>query len=172
MENSILQKNWYMVLIKGIIMILLAILIFMSPADALITYALWIGLGFSLAGIFRIFQGFSAKGSYDGWSWLVLEGVLDLFVGFILMANPILTAEILPFLIGFWAGFYGLFLIVDAFSGTGSMGMKLIAGILILILGGMIMFNPLAAGFTMAFWIAIILFVVGFYNVIASFSLK
>ena len=52
------------------------------------------------------------------------------------------------------------------------MGMKLIAGILILILGGMIMFNPLAAGFTMAFWITIILFVVGFYNVIASFSLK
>ena len=171
MENSI-SKNWYMVLIKGIIMILLAVLIFMSPVDALITYALWIGLGFSLAGIFRIIQGFSAKGSYDGWGWLVLEGVLDLFVGFILMANPILTAEILPFLIGFWAGFYGLFLIVDAFSGTGSMGMKLIAGILILILGTMILFNPIAAGITAAIWIGIILLFVGVYNVIISFSLK
>ena len=102
----------------------------------------------------------------------VLADFLYLFVGYIFIAHPALTESILPFVIGFWAAFYGLFLIIDAFSGTGSIGMKLIAGILIVILGNMIMFNPLAAGFTMAFWIAIILFVVGFYNVIASFSLK
>jgi len=171
MEDSI-SKNWYMVLLKGIIMILLGILIFMSPADALLTYAIWIGIGFSIAGVIRIIQGFSAKGTLDSWGWLVLEGVLDLFVGFILMAHPALTASILPFLIGFWAAFYGLFLIVDAFSGTGSMGMKLIAGILILILGTMILFNPIAAGMTVAVWIGIILLFVGIYNVIISFSLK
>jgi len=171
MENSI-SKNWYMVLLKGIIMILLAILIFMSPADALLTYAIWIGIGFSIAGILRIIQGFSAKGVLDNWGWLVLEGVLDIFVGFTLMAHPALTASILPFLIGFWAAFYGLFLIVDAFSGDGSMGMKLIAGIIILILGTMILFNPVAAGMTVAIWIGIILLFVGIYNVAASFSLK
>jgi len=171
MENSI-SKNWYMVLLKGIIMILLAILIFMSPADALLTYAIWIGIGFSIAGILRIIQGFSAKGVLDNWGWLVLEGVLDIFVGFTLMAHPALTASILPFLIGFWAAFYGLFLIVDAFSGDGSMGMKLIAGIIILILGTMILFNPVAAGMAAAIWIGIILLFVGIYNVAASFSLK
>jgi uncharacterized membrane protein HdeD (DUF308 family) len=172
MENSIPQKNWYIVLIKGIIMILLAILIFMSPADALFTLVLWLGIGLLIAGVLRIFQGITVKGDLEGWGWIVLEGVLDLFVGYIFMAHPALTESILPFVIGFWAAFYGLFLIIDAFSGTGSIGMKLIAGILIVILGNVIMFNPLAAGFTMALWMAIILFVVGFYNVIASFSLK
>jgi len=52
------------------------------------------------------------------------------------------------------------------------MGMKLIAGIIILILGTMILFNPVAAGMAAAIWIGIILLFVGIYNVAASFSLK
>jgi uncharacterized membrane protein HdeD (DUF308 family) len=88
------------------------------------------------------------------------------------MAHPALTASILPFIIGFWAAIYGIFLIVDAFSSTGSMGTKLISGILILILGTTIIFNPIAAGMTVAVWIGVILLLVGIFNVIISFSLK
>jgi uncharacterized membrane protein HdeD (DUF308 family) len=35
-----------------------------------------------------------------------------------------------------------------------------------------IMFNPLIAGMTMAVWIGITLLIIGFYNIINSFSLK
>ena len=173
MENSnVISKNWYMLLLKGIIMILLAILIFMSPGAALLTYALWIGIGFMVAGFFRLIQGFQAKGVVDSWGWIVLEGVLDIVLGFVLMAHPGLTAAMLPFFIGFWASFYGFYLIVDAFSGDGSAFMKIIVGILIVILGFAIMFNPVMMGLTMAVWIGILLLIVGIYNVIASFSLK
>ena len=161
-----------MLLIKGIIMILLAILIFMSPADALLTYVLWIGIGFSIAGVVRIVQGFQAKGAIEGWGWIVFEGVMDIIIGFVFMAHPALTASMLPFLLGLWGTFYGFYLIVDAFSGTGSMGWKLIAGILTVIIGFAIMFNPVMMGMTVAIWIGIMLLVVGTYNVIASFSLK
>jgi uncharacterized membrane protein HdeD (DUF308 family) len=43
-------------------MVLLTILIFMSPADALLTYVLYVGIGYSIAGIVRIVQGISSKG--------------------------------------------------------------------------------------------------------------
>lgn len=171
MENAI-SKNWYMLLIKGIIMILLAVLIFMSPGDALLTYVLWIGIGFSIAGVARIVQGFQAKGVTEGWGWIVFEGVMDIILGFIMMAHPALTAAILPFMFGFWGVFYGFFLIIDAFSGTGSMGWKLIGGILTVIIGFSIMFNPVMMGMTLAVWVAIMLLVVGIFNVVASFSLK
>ena len=98
MEN-VISKNWYMLLIKGIIMILLAILIFMSPGDALLTYVLWIGIGFSLTGVVRIVQGFQAKGVAEGWGSIVFEGVMDIIVGFIMMAHPGMTASILPFIL-------------------------------------------------------------------------
>ena len=171
MENAI-SKNWYMILIKGIIMILLALLIFMSPGVALLTYALWIGIGYVIAGVVIIITGFSARKESDNWGWKVLEGVIDLFFGYILMANPEITAAILPFIIGFWAAFYGIYLFLDSFSGKGNGMMKLIAGILIFILANVIMFNPLLAGMTMAVWFAIILFVVGISNVIFSFQIK
>ena len=116
MEKS---KNWYMLLIKGIIMILLAILVFSSPGGALLTYALYIGIGVIIAGIVSIVQGFQSKGLDDKWGWTVLGGALDLILGFILMALAGLTAAILPFIFGFWATFFGFSLFVSAFAGTG-----------------------------------------------------
>lgn len=171
MEN-VNSKNWYMLLIKGIIMILLAILIFTSPESALLTYVIYIGIGFGIAGVVRIIQGFQAKGVLNNWGWIVFEGLMDILLSFVLMAHPALTISILPFLLGFWGAIFGLFLIADAFSGTGGMGMKMISGILIVILGLVIMFNPVMMGMTIAVWIGIMLLVIGINNVITSFSLK
>lgn len=171
MENAI-SKNWYMLLISGIIMILLALLIFSNPADALLTYALYIGLGMGFSGVFKIIHGFQAKGVVDGWGWIVFEGVMSLIVGFVLVAHPLLTVAMLPFIFGFWAAFYGFHLVIDAFSGTGSMGMKLIGGALTVIFGFGIMFNPLFMGMSIAIWVAVILLIVGVITVIGSFDLK
>lgn len=161
-----------MLLIKGIIMILLAILILSSPAGALLTYVIYIGIGFSITGIVRIIQGFQAKGVSESWKWIVFEGVIDLFVGFILMAHPGVTAAILPWLIGFWAAIYGFSLIIDAFSGKGNAGMKVITGILIVGFAFVIMFHPLLMGMTLVVWIGIMLLVAGIFNVIAAFGAK
>jgi uncharacterized membrane protein HdeD (DUF308 family) len=170
-ENE-LKVNWLMVLFKGIIMILLAFLVFSSPADALMAYALYIGIGFGITGLVLVYQGFSIKKGNSGWGWIVFEGFIDLFLGYILMAHPVLTAAIIPFIIGFWAVYYGVLLIIDSFSGSGSMLLKLLTGILIVILGNVVMFNPGSAGLTIAIWFGVLLLIVGIYNIIISFSLK
>ena len=171
MEKQI-SKYWYLALFKGIIMVLLAVLLFMSPADSLLVYVLYIGIGFIIAGIALIVQGISAKGVLDNWGWIVFEGVMDIFLGYILMAHPSLTVSVIPVMIGFWAAFYGIFLIINAFSGTGGVVLKIIFGILILIMANAIIFNPVAFGLTLAIWLGIILFFSGIYNIINSFSLK
>jgi uncharacterized membrane protein HdeD (DUF308 family) len=153
-------------------MVLLTILIFMSPADALLTYVLYVGIGYSIAGIVRIVQGISSKGVLTSWGSIVFEGVMDLILGYILLAHPGMTLTILPFMIGFWGAFYGVFLVIDTFSGTGSMGLKIISGILIFILANVIMFNPVSFGLTLAIWIGVMLLFAGIYNIIVSFSLK
>ena len=171
MEKQI-SKNWYLVLIKGIIMVLLAVLLFNSPADSLLAYVLWVGIGFIISGIALIVQGISVKKSLDNWGWIVFEGVMDIFLGYILIAHPALTVSVIPVMIGFWAAFYGIFLIIDAFSGTGGTVLKIIFGILILILANTIIFNPVAFGLTLAIWLGVILLFSGIYNIINSFSLK
>ncbi len=170
--EKITSKYWYMLLLKGIIMIVLAILIFMSPITAILTYGIWIGLGFLITGIVRLVQGFQAKGVFENWGWTVFEGVMDIILGFVLVANPEILAIIFPFLIGFWGAFYGFYLLVDAFSGKGSAFLKIIAGILIVVIAFHIMFNPIELGIAITIWIGILLLIAGIYNVIASFSLK
>lgn len=170
--EKITSKYWYMLLLKGVIMIVLAVLIFMSPVTAILTYGIWIGLGFLIAGIVRIVQGFQAKGVLENWGWMAFEGVMDIILGFVLVANPEILAIIFPFLIGFWAAFYGGMLIVDGFSGTGNAFLKIIAGILIVVIAFHIMFNPIELGIAITIWIGIVLLIAGIYNVVASFSLK
>jgi len=153
-------------------MILLAMLIFTSPGGALLAFALYIGIGLLLTGIIVIVRGFSLRTSHVKWGWTVFEGFLDLFLGFILLANPLVTAAILPFIIGFWAVFYGMKIFIDAFSETSNKMLRIISGILIVVIGTLIMFNPLFAGLTLAIWAGALLLIVGIYNVIASFSVK
>jgi uncharacterized membrane protein HdeD (DUF308 family) len=97
---------------------------------------------------------------------------MDLFLGYFLMAHPSLTVSIIPIMIGFWAAFFGIFLIIDSFSGTGGGLLKIIFGILILIIANTIIFNPIAFGLTLAIWLGVILLFAGIYNIINSFSLK
>jgi uncharacterized membrane protein HdeD (DUF308 family) len=171
MQNQI-SKHWYIGLVKGIIMMMLAIVVFVSPGAAVLTYVLWIGLGFILSGIIRIAHGLAEKNNLKNWGGIVLEGVIDLFLGYILLANPAVTEVTLPLLIGLWAAFYGLGLVIDAFSETGNMGLKLVTGILIFVLANAVMFHPVLTGITLVAWLGPILLIIGIYNMVISFHIK
>jgi len=171
MENQ-LTKNWYMPLVKGVIMILLAILIFIAPEGALLAWAFYIGIGLLIAGIVIIYMGFGLRGISSNWGWKVFEGIIDIFLGFILLANPAVTAAVLPFVIGFWGAFYGIMLFADGISEKGDSVIKIFSGIIIFLLCTMIVFNPILGGITFAIWFGIIILVAGIYNVIAAFGLK
>ncbi len=166
------SKYWYMSLIKGVIMTILAILLFTRPEGSLLAFTLYIGLGFIITGIAIIIQGISAKGVLNNWGRVVFGGVMDIFLGYVLIAHPGLTLSIIPVMIGFWAAFSGTSLIIDAFSGTGGTMLKIIFGIFILILANSIIFNPISFGVTLIIWLGMILFFTGIYNIINSFSLK
>jgi len=171
MENQV-STNKHMLLVKGIIMVLLAVLIFMNPGGALMAWVLYIGIGFLIAGIVRIVQGFGLKGKLENWGWIVFEGVMDIILGYILVAHPGLTVSILPFLIGFWAAIYGVFLVIGGFSAKDGKGIKIVSGILIFLLANVLIFNPIFFGLTMAIWIGIMLLFTGIYNVGIYFSTK
>lgn len=171
MEN-LKMKDWYWILIKGIIMIALALLVFTAPGGTLIGIALYIGIGFILSGVVMIGKGITERKVLPSWGWTVFGGFLDLFLGYIFLTHPAVSVSVIPFMVGFWAAFYGFYLVIDGFSGTGSAAIKVISGILIIILANVIMFNPILAGMTLVIWFGILLMIGGIYNVIISFSVK
>ncbi len=159
-------------MLKGIVLIVLAFIVFNNPGATLLGIALFIGIGLLLTGVAIIIIALAGKKEMDNWGWKLAEGMLDALFGFILIANPEITAVVLPFMIGFWAVFYGILLTVGAFSSVKISLALLIAGILTIILGYIIMFNPIVLGLTISIWIGITLLVVGIANVAFAFDIK
>ena len=170
--NNFAKQKWGLVLLKGIILIVLALIIFNNPADTLLSIALFIGLGFIITGIVIIVVALATKKENENFGWKLAEGLLDILFGFVLAVNPEITAAIIPFMIGFWAMFYGILLTVSAFNSVKFNATILISGILIIILGYVIMFNPLIFGLTISIWIGITLLFSGIANIIFSFQIK
>ena len=150
----------------------MAFIVFTNPEGTLLGIALFIGIGFLIAGIVIISLALAGKKDMDNWGWKLAEGILDVLFGFFLIANPGITAVVIPFMIGFWATFYGILLTVSAFSFKKFNWTLMIAGILTIVLGYIIMFNPTVLGFTISIWIGITLLVVGIANVAFSFDIK
>jgi len=112
----------------------------------------------------------------ENWVWRLAEGILDVLIGFMFLANPGITAAVIPFMIGFWAFFYGIILLAGSFgskkTGIDNWWLELLAGILTIFFGYLIAFNPLISILTITVMISISLLIVGIYNIILAFDLK
>jgi len=171
-----LSKNWWLILIKGIILIILSFVVFRHPVGTLVGVALYIGIALLLTGIVLITTSIAAYRSMENWGWKLTEGVVDTLFGFLLLANPGVTAVVLPFIVGFWVLFYGIMLFVDSFgikkAGLKGWWIQLITGILTAIIGYTITFNPAAGILTITMFMGIAILLFGIYNVVLAFGLK
>jgi len=171
-----LFKNWWLILIKGIILIILSFVVFSHPVGALVGIALYIGIALLLTGIVFIITSITARKLMENWGWKLGEGVFDTLFGFILLTHPGVTAVVLPFIVGFWVLFYGIMLFIDSFgikkAGLKGWWVQLITGILTVIIGYTITFNPVAGMLTITMFMGIAILLFGIYNVVLAFGLK
>lgn len=175
MESSVL-KNWWMPLIKGIILIILSILVFMHPGDTLIGLSWFIGLAFLFAGIVILISAISYRSAIQGWGWRLAEGLIDILFGLILLFNPGFTALVLSFMMGFWFVFYGITSLTDSFGlkdeGVSNWWLGLLWGVLAIIFGFWIIFRPFAGAITIVTLIGVFFMIAGIFSVVFSFILK
>jgi uncharacterized membrane protein HdeD (DUF308 family) len=90
-------KNWWLVLIKGIILIILAFVIFRHPVGILMGITVYMGIGLLLTGIALIIAAIAARNDIENWGWRLAEGILDALFGIMLLANPGITAVVTYF---------------------------------------------------------------------------
>ena len=168
-------KNWWLVLIKGIILVLLSFFVFRHPVSALVGLALYIGISLITTGILLIITSLSNR-KQEQWGWQLAEGAIDVLFGFILLSNPAITATVFPFVVGFWIMIYGVIIFINSFGlkkdGEKSWWMNLITGILTVIMGYFITFNLVAGAITITFWIGLGFLFFGLLNISIAFRMK
>ena len=152
-------KYWWLILLKGIILIGLAIFIFNNPIGTLVGLALYIGISLMITGFFLVIIAFTGRKVDENWGWKLTEGLVDIIIALILLSNPGLTAATFPFVVGFWIIFYGITLFTGSFSarktGDQNWWVNLLGGVLNVIFGFIIMNNLFAGALAITVWIGI-----------------
>lgn len=171
-----LLKNWWILLLKGIVIVILSVYIFLNPGVAVVGLSLFIGIALLISGLITTTASISYHKKVQNWKWHLLEGLIDTFLGIIILSVPELTATIVAFVVGLWFLFYGITKIVASFelkrNEITNWWVELIFGFLTIVFSFMIVFNPFAGVITIALLLGTFFLFTGLFNIILAFFLK
>lgn len=146
MRNT-LSNNWWMIAIKGVLILTLGVVALVIPAKTILVLTTWIGIFLLLAGLLTfLILASNWKRMARGKLWLLLDGLLDTGIGLLILFNPEQTVWVLTVLIGVWLLLMGIIQIVYALRTRGYLKLwwvALINGLVTAVLGGLIWSNPL-----------------------------
>jgi len=170
-----LERNWWLLLLRGIAAILFGIAAFAWPGLTLSVLVILFGAWVLVDGAFAIADSIRYRDRLDRWWAFLLDGVLGVIVGLIALFMPGITAIALLMFVAAWAVVGGVLRIVAAIQLR-----KQIQGEWLLILGGVlsILFGVLlvtlpTAGLLSLIWlIAIWSIAIGVLFVVLSFGLR
>ena len=166
-----LVKNWWVMLLQGILAIVFGIVTFVSPG---LTVALLLGFFAAyclIDGVTSLFATFKGGKSL----WYVLGAVVSLGAGVIALMRPGLTAIALLIVIGVWAIVKGVAEIVAGFQLRkeieGELWMML-SGLASLVFGLIVIFRPGAGALALLWMIGAFLILKGILLTLLSLKLK
>src|SRR5436190_15373234 len=160
---GLFTKNWWVLLLRGIVAVLFGILAITRPGITLAVLVLLFGIYAVVDGCFALFA------AIGGWShredrWLLLlEGFIGIGAGILTLRAPGITTVALLFFIAAWALATGVLRIVAAIrlrkEITGEFWLAL-SGIASVVFAFLVMMNPAAGALAMAWligWYALFL---------------
>ncbi|OTN88838.1 acid-resistance membrane protein [Enterococcus sp. 7E2_DIV0204] len=161
-------------LILGILFVLTALLSFQDPAGNLIAIVLVFAIFAILKGIFEIFARNRLKEltGYKAYAPIIL-GVIDVIIGVYFLFNLNIGVAALPFIFAIWFIFdsvFGLFTLDLAKAvSPGYFWFTLIVDILGIILGIMLLMNPLSSALTLSFLVGFYFMLFGITHIVYAF---
>jgi uncharacterized membrane protein HdeD (DUF308 family) len=169
-------KFWYIPLIVGLIFIGTGIYTFFQPVTTYLVLVWLFSFSFLISGIFEILFALLNRKQIDNWVWILAAGLINAILGAILLSRPEVSIAILPLYVGFGILFrsiaaigYGFDLKQYGVQGTGNL---IFIGILGVVFGTLVIFNPVFGAINIIFWTAISFIISGLYSVDFALKLK
>lgn len=142
--------HWWLSLIVGLVAVVVGFIVVLNPAESYYSIAIWFGVVVLLSGAFGIVQASSSNNYLVRRGWFVIASVIDIIIGILLLFNVLLSAAILPILLGIWLLYRGLILVMQGVDirgyGVGDAGWVIFGGVLIIAISIAILLLPETLG--------------------------
>ena len=170
-----LFRNWWHFAVRGVLAIVFGVLALIWPDSTKLALVLLFGAFAFVDGSFAVATGIAARGYFERWWAILLEGIAGVVIGVLTFFWPNITALALLYFIAAWAVTTGIFEIAAAIefrqviSGEWVM---VLAGLLSVLLGILLFVFP-SAGMVSVIWlIGIYAIAAGIISMIFAFRLR
>lgn len=175
MINSERKFDWFSLLV-GVLWLILGAVIISSPDTALGVIAFFVGIGALAKGIYTIWLRKAIQmltGTDSHMTLMIVSAVIDLILGIIFLFRFRLGLGIIAYLFAFWFILDSVLqLIIDHFFKAINrtyFDLLIVLNIITLILGIVLLFNPMLSIYTLVGIVAFYLFLIGIAKIIQAF---
>jgi uncharacterized membrane protein HdeD (DUF308 family) len=152
---SDLARNWWVLLLRGVLGILFGIGAFVWPGATLAALILVFGAYVFVDGIFAVVAGISMRRQLSLWWLVLLEGLAGIILGLLTFRSPDTTALILLTFIAAWSIITGIFEIASAVrirTMIANEWLLIVSGVVSIIFGALLIAQP-GAGAISIVWL-------------------
>ena len=169
-------KNWWVSLLLGLLYILIAICLMFTPLASYVALSVLFSVSMFVSGTLEILFAVTNKKNISSWGWYLVGGIIDLILGIYLIAYPMVSMEVIPFIIAFWLMFRGFSSVGYAMDlkryGTKEWGWYTAFGILAIVCSLIILWQPTVGAIYAVYMISFAFLIIGFFRIMLSFELK
>ena len=143
----VLQTNWWALVLRGVIAILLAVVTFAVPGVTIAFLVTVFGIYALIDGLLAIFSTVKAVQGHRRWAAFLIEGIVGILFGLYAILAPVGAAAIFVTILAFWALLTGVAEIFAAIRLSRHIQGELlliVTGVLSILLGVFLLARPVA----------------------------
>jgi uncharacterized membrane protein HdeD (DUF308 family) len=167
-------QYWWMFAVRGVAAVIFGVLALIWPGQALQALVLVFGAYALVDGIFAVTAGIAARGYFDRWWAMLLEGVVGVVIGLLTFFWPNITALVLVYFIAAWGLTTGILEIVAAIQLrrviTGEW-MMILGGLFSILFGVLLFVSPVAGAVSVIWMIGIYAITFGILEIVFAYRL-
>jgi uncharacterized membrane protein HdeD (DUF308 family) len=170
-----LSRNWWKLLVRGIVAILFGVVVWLMPGISLTLLVLLFGAFVLVEGILGIWMAISGRKEYENWWELLLWGLVDIGIGILTFVAPGATAMALVIFIAVWAIATGVLQIVVAIRLRKEIEgewLLIVGGLASVVLGILFMLQPGTGALALVWLIGTYAVIFGVLLVILAFKMR
>ena len=154
-RTAALQRNWWLVLIRGAVAVLFGVIALALPGATMASLVLLFGIYMGVDGVFAFFAGVRAAAHHERWGELMIEGIIGIIAAVIAFTFPLATIVGIVIFAAVWAVVSGVAMLVAAshLHGTGGRWIMALGGIVSVVWGLLLWFNPFAGAVVLTYWL-------------------